>query len=88
MHRVYLLSKVKNALATDERVGLSDLQVHFTDTGRGVVAGEVNSTEQQQAVTEVLKEIPGAEDFLNRTHLRTIHEPGEPETITSREGER
>lgn len=87
MQRVYLATKVRNALMTDERVGSSDLQVHFTDQGRGVVTGEVNSLEQQQAVTDVLRSLEGADGFLNRTHLRTIHAPHEPETIVQ-EGRR
>lgn len=88
MERVYLVTKVRTALATDERVGLTgDLQVQFTDQGRGVVTGGVNSAEQQQAVSEVLRSIPEAADFLNRTHVRTVHAPHEPETIVG-EGRR
>lgn len=72
-------------MATDERVGLTDLQVQFTDQGKGVVTGEVNSEMQQQAVGEVLRGIPEAADFLNRTHVRIIRAPHEPEAIV-REG--
>ncbi|HEY9857051.1 MAG TPA: hypothetical protein V6D05_15010 [Stenomitos sp.] len=83
MERVYLVTKVRTALATDERVGLTgDLRIQFTDQGRGVVTGEVNSVEQQQAVSDVLRSIPEASEFLNRTHVRTVNAPQKPETIT------
>lgn len=81
MEKVYLANKVRTALATDERVGMTDLRVQFTPEGRGVVTGEVNSDEQRRAVTAVLHALPEARDFLNRTHVRTVRAPGEPEVI-------
>jgi osmotically-inducible protein OsmY len=81
MQRVYLVTRVRNALATDHRTGLTHLQIQFTDSGRGVVTGEVASPEQHAAVTEVLRSVEGAEDFLNRTHVKPMGAPHDPETI-------
>lgn len=87
MERIYLANRVKTALLTDARVA-ADLRVQFTDRGRGVVTGEVNSAQQQQAVSEVLAEIPEAEEFLNRTHVRVIRPPHQPEPIVRTERRR
>ncbi|MNL61930.1 hypothetical protein D3C87_1859090 [compost metagenome] len=81
MEKVYLASKVRTALATDERVGMTDLRVQFTPEGRGVVTGEVNSNVQRQAVSAVLAALPEAHDFLNRTHVRVVRAPDEAEVI-------
>ncbi|MBO9541931.1 BON domain-containing protein [bacterium] len=81
MEKVYLVSKVRTALATDERVGTTDLRVQFTPEGRGVVTGEVNSDAQRQAVSAVLAALPEARDFLNRTHVRIVRAPDEAEVI-------
>lgn len=88
MERVYLVTRVRNALATDHRTGLTDLQVQFTDQGRGVVTGKVGSDEQQRAVSEVLKSVAGAEGFLNRTHVNPIQAPHGVETIRREERRR
>lgn len=85
MHPIYLLTRIKQKLVTDPRVGLSDLMVQVTEDGRVVVTGEVASEVERRAVDEVLCDLPQAVQVLNRTHLRAFSPPGQAEAIVTEE---
>lgn len=85
MHRVYLITHIKQMLMTDPRVGTSDLEVNVPEDGRVVVTGEVSTEAQRGAINEVLANLPQGVHVLNRTHLRTMGPPGRAEAIVTEE---
>ncbi len=70
MEPVYLVTKVRQKLATDSRVGLTDVMVHIPEAGHVVVSGFVSTREQQEAISQALREMPEVVKISNRTHVR------------------
>ena len=75
MHRTYLATHVKEALAEDPRVASLDLKVDVRDNIVHV-GGEVASEEVRNAVDEILRGLPGVEQFANHTRVRHLAAPG------------
>lgn len=81
MEPVYLVTKVRQKLATDPRVGLTDVMIHIPEAGHVVVSGYVSTREQHEAVEAALQEIPEVKRISNRTHVREVHPTHHPEII-------
>ncbi len=75
MHRTYLASHVKEALASDPVAAALDLKVDVRE-GTVFVGGEVASEEIRQAVERVLASLPEVEGrYANLTRVRHLAAP-------------
>lgn len=81
MEPVYLVTKVRQKLATDPRVGLTDILIHIPEPGHVVVSGYVSTLEQQEAITQALQEMPEISRISNRTHVRQVKPTHQSEII-------
>lgn len=75
MHRTYLATHVKEALAADPRVASLDLKVDVRENTVHV-GGEVASEDVRHAVDEILRGLPEVEQFVNHTRVRHLASPG------------
>lgn len=75
MHRTYLATHVKEALAADPRVASLDIKVDVRDNTVHV-GGEVASEEVRRAVDAILRSLPEVERFVNHTRVRHLAAPG------------
>jgi osmotically-inducible protein OsmY len=74
MHRTYLATHVKEALAADPVAAALDLKVDVREA-TVVVHGEVASEEIRCAVEHVLASLPEVEKYANHTRIRHLGEP-------------
>lgn len=81
MEPVYLVTKVRQKLATDPRVGLTDILIHIPEPGHVVVSGYVSTLEQQEAITQALQELPEITRISNRTQVRQVKPTHQSEII-------
>ena len=81
MEPVYLVTKVRQKLATDPRVGLTDLLIHIPEAGHVVVSGFVSTAEQRDAIAAALQEMPEISRVSNRTQVREVHPTHQSEII-------
>jgi osmotically-inducible protein OsmY len=81
MEPVYLVTKVRQKLATDPRVGLTDILIHIPEAGHVVVSGFVSTGEQQAAITQALEEMPEITRVSNRTQVRQLRPTHQSEII-------
>lgn len=79
MRGEYLVVAAKQKLAIDPRVGRNDLILRSHSEHEVLVTGEVESLRQQEAINEVLMEIPEIKGVINHTHIRVMHAPHAPE---------
>ena len=78
---VYLVERVRTALAEDPRVGELGIAVTVED-GRVVLAGEVATAERRTAVEAVAREVAPGHEVDNRVSAVPLGEPGEAETVS------
>ena len=77
----YLVQRVKEALAHDERVNELELKVKIY--GRKVfVTGTVPTPERNEAVGEVLREVLPDHEIHNETTTASLGEPKEAEKLS------
>jgi hypothetical protein len=77
----YLVERIRDALATDRRVGELELDIEVRQ-GSVVISGSVVTRQQREAVPVVLRDgFPGLE-VENRTEVVARDEPEEAEEIT------
>lgn len=81
MEPVYLVTKVRQKLATDPGVGLTDILIHIPEAGHVVVSGFVSTPEQQEAITQALREMPEIKKISNRTLVREVRPTHQSEII-------
>lgn len=82
MEPVYLVTRVRQKLAMDPQVGLTDVMIHVPEAGHVVVSGFVSTPEQQEAITRALQELPEVKRLSNRTQVRNPRPTHRPEIIT------
>lgn len=70
MEPIYLVTRVRQKLAMDPQVGLTDVLIHVPEAGHVVVSGFVSTIEQQEAITRALRELPEIRRLSNRTQVR------------------
>ena len=77
----YLVGRIQQALAEDERTATLDLRVKIT-AGQVFLMGTVDSAERRQAAEQVAREIvPGDMSVVNDLWLANYRTPPEPETV-------
>lgn len=81
MEPVYLVTKVRQKLATDPQVGLTDVLIHVPEAGHVVVSGFVSTREQQEAITQALRDMPEVTRLSNRTQVRDVRPTHQSEII-------
>lgn len=81
MEPVYLVTKVRQKLAMDPRVGLTDVLIHIPEAGHVVVSGFVSTQEQREAIEHALREMPEITRISNRTHVREVRPSHHSEII-------
>lgn len=81
MEPVYLVTKVRQKLAMDPRVGLTDLLIHIPEPGHVVVSGYVSTEEQRLAIEHALGELPEVKRISNRAHVRELKPTHQTEII-------
>ena len=81
MHRTYLASHVKEALAADPRVASLDLRVDVRDNVVHLV-GEVASENVRRSVDDILRSLPEVAHFVNHTRVRHLAAPGVERVVT------
>lgn len=82
MEPVYLVTKVRQKLATDPRVGLTDILIHIPEAGHVVVSGYVSTPEQRDAITAALEEMPEITRVSNRLQIRNVQPTHQSEIIS------
>jgi osmotically-inducible protein OsmY len=77
----YLVARVHEALAMDDRTNALDVQVLFSG-GKIYILGQVSSAERRRAAEEVAREVlPSNTKLVNELWVQTFSEPTEPETV-------
>lgn len=77
----YLVARIHDALATDERTNALDVQVLMT-AGKVFIIGRVSAIERRRAVEQVVREIlPPDTPLVNELCVQTFSEPTEPERV-------
>jgi osmotically-inducible protein OsmY len=76
----YDQERIRQALATDPRVGEPELSVDIV-AGRVLVSGSVPSREVREAVTEVVDEVAPGMPLENRVEIARRDEPAGEEPI-------
>jgi osmotically-inducible protein OsmY len=76
-----LVTKVRQKLATDPQVGLTDVLIHVPEAGHVVVSGFVSTREQQEAITQALRDMPEVTRLSNRTQVRDVRPTHQSEII-------
>ena len=69
------------ALTTDERIAEHDIRVVVSDSNI-VVKGEVFSSEQKEAVNEVIRKLEPSMELKNLLHVRILMPPEASESIS------
>ncbi len=77
---VYLVERVRTALAADPRVSELGIAVSMED-GRLVLGGEVATVERRAAVETVAREQAPGTQIDNQVAAVVLGEPGEPEVL-------
>jgi osmotically-inducible protein OsmY len=77
---VYLVERVRTALAEDPRVGELGIAVTVED-GRLVLSGEVATAERRAVVEAVAREVARGHHVDNRISAVLLGEPGEAEAV-------
>ena len=77
----YALQRLRDALATDERVGEMGVDVHLTGA-KVFLTGQVATPERQQAVATVAAEVLPDYEVHNQTSVTPIGDPPRVEKIT------
>ncbi|MFN2544655.1 MAG: BON domain-containing protein [Actinomycetota bacterium] len=76
----YLVQRVREALAHDERV--AELEVKVKVYGRRVfLTGDVATQERRDAIDEMLAELLPDHDVVNETRAPSLEEPTQVETL-------
>jgi predicted nucleotidyltransferase len=76
----YLIGRIQNALATDERTAALDLQLNV-GCKHVLVKGEVNSHEQLRAIEAVIREIASGFEINNQIRVTDMAEPVAEEVV-------
>lgn len=79
-----ITTRTKMALATDERVGVPDIQVE-TIEGVVILRGQVESMEQKQAAAEVAAQVEGVREVHNDLTVRRIKPPSSERLVRPHE---
>ena len=77
----YLVQRIREALAHDERVSELELQVKVVGS-RVFLSGTVPTQERRDAVEEVVREVVPECDVRNETTVGTYGEPSDVERIS------
>ncbi|HET9671866.1 MAG TPA: BON domain-containing protein [Actinomycetota bacterium] len=77
----YDQERIRQALATDPRVGEPELSVEIV-AGRVLISGSVPSREVRDAVATVVAEVAPGLPFENRVEVARRNEPAGEEPIT------
>lgn len=77
----YLVARISQALAEDDRTNALDVQVLFSG-GKVFLMGEVACADRRDAAERVVREVlPSHTDLVNQLCVQTFTEPTEPERI-------
>jgi osmotically-inducible protein OsmY len=77
----YLVARIRQALAEDERTNLLDLQVNILG-GKVFLNGQVDSPDRRRAAEEVTREVvPSEMAVVNELWLASYNAPPETETL-------
>jgi len=80
-HDAYLLERIRDRLAADERVHELELELQVS-AGRIVVRGRVPTPERRRAIGEVIAEVAPDHDVSNETELVDLSVDGRQEEVT------
>jgi osmotically-inducible protein OsmY len=76
----YLLGRIQQALATDDRTGELELDVRIA-AGRIFLTGTVATAERRDAVQAVVREVAPDLEIVNELSLVPAAEPGPAESL-------
>ena len=77
----YLVQRVREALAHDERV--AELEIKVKVFGKRVfLTGDVATQERHEAIDEVLAELLPDHEIVNETRTQPLEEPTQVETLS------
>ena len=76
----YLVGKIQNALATDERVNKLDVKVMIIQ-GKVHLMGQTSSEERRQAIAQVVSETVPDLEVRNELTVIEVAQPAQPEVI-------
>jgi hypothetical protein len=76
----YLLGRIQQALATDDRTGELELDVRIA-AGRIFLTGTVATAERRDAVQVVVREVAPDLEIFNELSLAPAAEPGPAESL-------
>jgi hypothetical protein len=77
----YLVARITEALAQDERTNALDVQVLLSG-GKVFILGRVSSSERRRAAEQVVREVlPPNTSLVNELCVQTFSEPTEPERV-------
>lgn len=79
---VYIKGRIMEALTNDERIAEHDVKVIVTDT-TVLVKGEVFTSQQKDAVNEVISTLAPEHQIQNLVHVRILNPPEGSEAISS-----
>jgi osmotically-inducible protein OsmY len=81
-HSRYLVGRIRQALAEDERTNILDLQVRVT-SGRVFLIGTVDSVQRRLAVEQVVGEVvPAGMRIVNDLWTATYSKPTGADSVT------
>lgn len=76
----YLVGKLQEALAVDERVNALDIRITIAH-GRVHLTGEVSTEERQAAVQKIAQEMLPGFDVRNEITVTELGDAGKPEAL-------
>jgi osmotically-inducible protein OsmY len=76
----YLIGRIHQALATDDRTGELELDVRLAG-GRIFLTGAVAAAERRAAVEEVVREVAAGVEVVNELTVTGVEPPGDEESL-------
>ncbi len=77
----YLVARIRQVLAEDERTNILDVQVNIVD-GKVYLIGQVESPERRDIAEQVTREVvPPGMTVVNELWLASYNAPAESETL-------